>query len=320
MKIIELDCTYCKNKFTRSLKSYNGSKRKGGENYKPFCNSRCAALYASSKSVSKQGLASSEKRCTKCLNIKDALSDFSLRATWCKLCCSLFQKQYRSVHKLTDEQKKIRSIYSKRWRSLNKQKVNLVNSSYYKSNRNRLKTIRSNYYRLNKNRINKQNNLYYIENKDKVLEHQKVYKNQNQDKVRLSKTTSEKRRINSNPLLKLRKRVSSQIREQLKRFGSSKSGKSIVNYLDYSISDLRIHLENLFEPWMAWDNYGSYNKDEWDDNDKSTWKWNIDHIIPQSKLPYISMEDDNFKKCWSLINLRPLSAKQNLLDGVNNTR
>ncbi len=28
--------------------------------------------------------------------------------------------------------------------------------------------------------------------------------------------------------------------------------------------------------------------------------------------------DEDFKKCWSLDNLRPLSAKQNLLDG--NTR
>ena len=28
------------------------------------------------------------------------------------------------------------------------------------------------------------------------------------------------------------------------------------------------------------------------------------------------MEDDNFKKCWALENLRPLSAKQNIVDGV----
>lgn len=27
------------------------------------------------------------------------------------------------------------------------------------------------------------------------------------------------------------------------------------------------------------------------------------------------MEDENFKKCWALSNLRPLSAKQNVLDG-----
>ena len=53
----------------------------------------------------------------------------------------------------------------------------------------------------------------------------------------------------------------------------------------------------------------------WDDNDISTWTWQLDHIIPQSKLSYTSMEDDNFKKCWDLSNLRPYSAKKNILDG-----
>ena len=66
---------------------------------------------------------------------------------------------------------------------------------------------------------------------------------------------------------------------------------------------------------MTWENHGVYNLNTWDDNDQSTWKWNIDHIIPQSKLPYTSMEDDNFKKCWALENLRPYSAKQNIIDG-----
>jgi hypothetical protein len=66
---------------------------------------------------------------------------------------------------------------------------------------------------------------------------------------------------------------------------------------------------------MTWDNQGKYDRKNWDDNAPTTWTWNIDHIIPHSSLPYSSMEDDNFKKCWALNNLRPLSAKQNLIDG-----
>ena len=71
---------------------------------------------------------------------------------------------------------------------------------------------------------------------------------------------------------------------------------------------------------MNWQNKGSYRVKTWDDNDQTTWKWQIDHIIPQSDLPYTSMEDDNFKKCWALENLRPLSAKQNIFDGTNRVR
>lgn len=76
-----------------------------------------------------------------------------------------------------------------------------------------------------------------------------------------------------------------------------------------------MHLEKQFELWMNWENYGIYRASVWNDENTDTWTWHIDHIIPQSLLPYTSMKDDNFKKCWALDNLRPLSAKRNILDG-----
>ena len=71
---------------------------------------------------------------------------------------------------------------------------------------------------------------------------------------------------------------------------------------------------------MNWNNHGLYRKNIWDDNDPLTWTWQLDHIIPHSVLPYKSMEDENFKKAWALSNLRPLSAKQNLLDDATKIR
>jgi len=112
---------------------------------------------------------------------------------------------------------------------------------------------------------------------------------------------------------KLKKIISSCVNNYLRRNFSSKKNKSSLSSLDYSINDLKKHIEDQFEPWMNWDNWGKYIKSKWDDNDQSTWKWQIDHIIPQSSLKYESMEEENFKKCWALSNLRPLSAKENLL-------
>lgn len=66
---------------------------------------------------------------------------------------------------------------------------------------------------------------------------------------------------------------------------------------------------------MNWANYGQYNASTWDDSDPSTWTWQIDHIIPRSKFTYESMKDSEFEKCWALNNLRPYSAKQNIIDG-----
>ena len=54
-----------------------------------------------------------------------------------------------------------------------------------------------------------------------------------------------------------------------------------------------------FTEGMTLDNHGIYG-------------WHIDHIIPQSKLLYDSMDHPNFQKCWALENLQPLWAKDNL--------
>lgn len=124
----------------------------------------------------------------------------------------------------------------------------------------------------------------------------------------------------TDPNFMVRKSLSYAIWKTLRLSNSTKDNKSCLDGISYTIEELRNHLESLFEPWMNWENYGVYRKSVWDDNDQSTWTWQIDHVIPQSNLPYTFMEDDNFKKCWELKNLRPLSAKQNIIDGVNRTR
>jgi hypothetical protein len=71
---------------------------------------------------------------------------------------------------------------------------------------------------------------------------------------------------------------------------------------------------------MNWSNWGKYVKKSWDDNDQATWKWQLDHIRPQSDFTCISMEEDSFQQCWALSNLRPYSAKQNNIDGGSRVR
>jgi len=134
-------------------------------------------------------------------------------------------------------------------------------------------------------------------------------------KRRLPKIKKDVReRLKRDPVFKLRLRVSKSIRQAIKINGTTKNG-SIIKFLPYTINELKCHIENQFESWMTWNNWGMYNPRYWDDNDSSTWIWQLDHIIPQHSLPYISMKDENFRKCWALENLRPFSAKQNIMDG-----
>jgi len=97
-----------------------------------------------------------------------------------------------------------------------------------------------------------------------------------------------------------------------------------VNYIIINEQQLKIgdkvsctceyEVSKFYPVWHS--DTGKYNILTWNDKDYTTWTWQLDHIIPRSNLPYSSMTDENFKKCWALENLRPYSAKLNLLDGV----
>lgn len=176
----------------------------------------------------------------------------------------------------------------------------LYNKTYSKqwsvNNKKELKEYRKQWRFKNTEYITK----YEIENKESIL------KNRN-----IRHTT----RIKIDTLYKLRSNISSTIYKSLHKRNSSKCGLSIMNYLFYSIEELRQYLESKFESWMNWSNQGVYLKDFYKENDMSTWTWHIDHIIPQSKLLYSSMEDDNFQKCWALENLRPFKSIDNIKKG-----
>lgn len=141
-----------------------------------------------------------------------------------------------------------------------------------------------------------------------------------QDPIAKQKRNERLREKRKDPVTKLRISISAVIRTALQKQGVSKNNLSCLKYLSYTIAELKQHLGSLFESWMTWENWGVYNSKTWNDNDPSTWTWQIDHIIPHSTLPYTSMEDENFKKCWALENLRPYSAKQNNIDGGSKIR
>lgn len=169
----------------------------------------------------------------------------------------------------------------------------------------------------------KTKNIRSIKNKeyrDKNKEKLKEKANQRRPQIRQNTKKYFTKMRQTSPAFRIRERISSSIKNFLAKNGGSKKGNSCLNKLPYTMEELKKHLENQFEPWMNWDNWGTYRLKEWNDNDSSTWKWQIDHIDPHSDFKYSSMEDEEFKKCWALSNLRPLSAKQNQYDGSTKKR
>jgi len=100
----------------------------------------------------------------------------------------------------------------------------------------------------------------------------------------------------NNPLIRLNRSIRKGIGKSLRK---SKNGRHWESLVGYTIDELKQHLESKFQPGMSWENYGKYS-------------WHIDHIRPKSSFSFNSTEDLEFKQCWSLSNLQPLWATDNL--------
>ena len=57
-------------------------------------------------------------------------------------------------------------------------------------------------------------------------------------------------------------------------------------------------LEKKFKPGMTWENHGTV--------------WHIDHKIPIAVFNFEKPDDIDFRLCWSLKNLQPLEASENM--------
>lgn len=220
-----------------------------------------------------------------------------------------------------------------------KSKKSKQNKEYKQTNKELRSISDKEYQEINKADIAASKREYYIKNRERFLKKAALYREnkiatdpsfleKERNRVRKPKTAEDKRLRNEwrreqrkiDPVYRLRTIISKSVWGALKKGGGSKAGRSFTEKFSYSMEDLKLHIEQQFEPWMNWGNQGHYKSSEWDDNNPLTWKWQIDHIIPRSDLPFATLDDENLKKCWALSNLRPYSAKQNMLDGLTRVR
>lgn len=99
---------------------------------------------------------------------------------------------------------------------------------------------------------------------------------------------------------KLNHKMGKSIYKSLKAKNISKNRKHWESLVNFTLEELIIHLESLFQNGMNWENQG---------------KWHIDHIKPISLFNFESINDIEFKKCWALENLQPLWAYKNRSKG-----
>ncbi|WP_238908109.1 hypothetical protein [Achromobacter ruhlandii] len=94
-------------------------------------------------------------------------------------------------------------------------------------------------------------------------------------------------------------RIANSVRARMWAALKGKTSGACLSRLGYSLEDLRAHLERRFQQGMTWENYG---------------KWHIDHIRPCASFDLTDAQQ--FAECWSLENLQPLWAAENVRKGA----
>lgn len=116
-----------------------------------------------------------------------------------------------------------------------------------------------------------------------------------------------KTKYNQNVDFQLKERIRRQVNKAKKRDGigevlrgsvrNNHKSRTVEHALGYSIADFIKHIEKQFHDGMTWDKF-------------MAGVIHIDHIVPQAAFDLTN--DEEWKTCWSLPNLRPLWARDNL--------
>jgi len=165
----------------------------------------------------------------------------------------------------------------------------------------RFRKDRGIYYSQCKECEKKYKQMNYLEKIEENKKYRKNYYQQNKEKIILKIINYQKnnntwmKKYNSDPIFKMNHNIRCRIREFLnqKKFNKKNKTSEIVGC---NQTELKLFLENKFEPKMSWDNYG---------------EWHIDHIIPLSS----SSDEVEILKLCHFTNLQPLWKTENLKKG-----
>ena len=233
------------------------------------------------------------KKCKKCGNGKE-LDNFHKDISrkdglhpYCSECISKQGKEYHNNNKELVRKRK------KEYCERNKDNLKIKRAKWYLLNREKVIESVRKYRKNNPDKILKRHRDYYYKNRESVLKQMSEHNKKN------SKEINKRYRvwINNNPQARLRHSITSGIWKLLKKRSSNKDNKSIFEFLPYSLKQLMQRLEVNFQSGMSWNNYG---------------KWHVDHKKPDCLFNYKSINDSSFRDCWSLANLQPLWANDNL--------
>jgi hypothetical protein len=214
------------------------------------------------------------KICSKC-NIEKESPEFNMNGNKLSSICKLCKKEY-----------------DKQYRAKNAERIK-------EREKNNYKELRKEYREKNKEQLKVKRLQYNQENKELIKETKKRYRQKHKEDIAMYMSNYRKNRKENDTLYKLKHCISTLIRQTLKKKGFNKNSRT-HEILGCSVEEFKTHLENQFESWMTWDNYGLYNGTE-------NYGWDIDHIKPSSS----AITEEDVIKLNHYTNLKPLCSYVN---------
>ncbi len=240
-----------------------------------------------------------------------------------KLCAKLYREKNKDVLRLKnkkhtekyreknrDKANEYAKIYKKEneetlqeYREKNRDKANYYAKKYREENSEIISNYQVNYrdenseeIKINRDNSKDKSKKYRKDNKEKLKAYAKIYKLENRDKI----NEYIRNRRATEPLYKLSGNIRNLIKNSLKKQGHEKSKKT-KEILGCSVREFKKHLEDRFESWMTWENYGMFNEN-YD-------TWQLDHITPISS----ATTKEELVKLNHYSNFQPLRAIDNIL-------
>lgn len=169
--------------------------------------------------------------------------------------------------------------------------------AHYVANKGKIQAQGRAYYVAHKQATNERSAKNYAANKEAHAGRVAAARKRDPEHYRELAREYQRKRRGVDVEWKLRSRLSAQLNYCLK---TGKGGKTTESMVGYSIHELREHLERQFTDGMTWANMG---------------KWHIDHIVPLASFTITGANDPELRRAWSLPNLRPLWAADNMAKG-----
>jgi len=171
-----------------------------------------------------------------------------------------------------------RKEYMKGWRKKHKE----YQKQWQKNNREKTREYSKQYYKNNREKVLKKDNQYRIKHIEKKRKYNKQY---------------QKYRRKTDLKYNLNHKIGIEIRQSLK---GNKNGRRWEKLVGYTLKDLIKRLKSAMPKEYTWQDY-------------LDGRLQMDHIIPINAFNFSRPEHIDFKRCWSLKNLRLLPKKENLL-------